>query len=247
VLAASIGLLGLALTACDKDSSDLGTKDIEAAFTVEMDESDPAKPQTKLSAKLRESESSAAGPQGSVKLSQGDGLTVTTDKNDDVPLGESSAGLYEASLPNVSASVFTFRLKRTSGSSEGTVFTMPGPLAFTESPAGKSVGAGDTLQFKYSNQAPTRNRAPAKLYVSASHYPCGGAAITLAPKNDLPFDDLGSFSVEVAKLYDSGSPASGDCVDIRIRREAGADADAALDRASSVLGKRTDRLQVKIQ
>ena len=235
------------LVGCDKESTELATKDIEADFTIDYDDGDPAKPETKIGVRLRESKDSATGPQGSVNLSGTDALSVTTDKNDDVAIPRVGAGDYEINLPTFAASVFTFHLKRAAGSSDGTVFTMPGPLAFTDSPAGKTVAPNATLHFAWSNPAPARDLVPAKLQVSASTYPCGGGGVTLAPKNELAFDDLGTFDVEVAKLYAVGAPASGDCVDIRIRRRVLGSADAAFDAASSVAGTRTDRVQVKIQ
>jgi len=53
--------------------------------------------------------------------------------------------------------------------------------------------------------------------------------------------------VTVSQLYDGDTPAAGDCVNVRIERRVVADADAGFDRASSVSGTRTDRLQIKIQ
>jgi hypothetical protein len=247
VLSTSVLLLAsLASSGCDKESSELTTKDIEADFTIEFYDVDPAKPATTIAAKLRESDSSAVGPQGSVNLVGGDALSVTTDKNDNLPMARTGDGEYSASLPNLNASVFTFHLKRAMASSDGTVFTMPGPLAFTDSPNGKSFGAGDTIHLVWTNVSPSTFGSSNKVYVSGSHYPCGGVSVTLAQKEETEFDDTGSLDISVSKLYQGAAPASGDCVDVEIRRRVTAEADAAFDRASSVTGIRTDRLKIKI-
>jgi hypothetical protein len=244
VLLAAGLLTAVAASGCDKDSTELGTKDIEADFTVDFDNAN-GKQETKIEARLKESEASATGPQGDVNLTGGDTLSVTTDKNENLPMPRESAGHYRVILPNLAATVFTFHLKRAAASST-TVFTMPGPIALTDSPAGKSFAAGDTLHFAWSNKATGRSASPAKILVSGSHYPCGGAALNLSQKKEVPFDDTGSMDVPIAQLYSTGAPAAGDCVDVEIRRTVTADADAAFDKASSVTGTRTDRLQIKV-
>lgn len=230
---------------CEKDSAELETKNIEAVFTVELDDAIQSKPVMKVGARLRESESSAVGPQGGVNLSGTDTLSVKTDKNQDLPLARVSDGQYEATGADIAATTFTFDLKRGDVSTT-TPFTFQAPLAFTDSPAGKSFGAGDTVRFAWSNPAKSSDLRPAKLTVTASSYPCGGAAVNLSAKDEIPFDDTGSFEVTVARLYNGDTPKAGDCVNIAIKRRVVASANSALDKASNVAGTRTDRVQIKI-
>ena len=242
-----LSLLAVAsAVACDKESSELGTADIEDDFTVDVDNRDPAKPETKVHAKLRESEKSAVGPQGSVNLSDGDSLGLKTDKGEDLPMPRESDGNYDLKLPHANATIFTFNLKRAS-STASSVLTMPGALAFTDSPADKTFKADDTIHFAWSNPAKSRNLQPGKVILTASTYPCGGASVTLAPKDEIPFDDTGSLDVTVARLYGTFTPSSGDCVNIYLKRQVTLDADAAFDKASSITGTRTDKMQIKIQ
>lgn len=234
------------VSACDKESSELGTSDIEAAFSAEVDNRDPLKPETKIHAKLRESEKSAVGPQGSVNLSDGDALSVKTDKGEELAMPRESDGNYDVKLPNANATSFTFVLKRASATTSS-VLNLPGALALTDSPADKTFKAGDTVRFAWSNPAKSRNLQPGKVILTASTYPCGGASVTLAPKDEITFDDTGSLEVTVARLYGSSTPSPGDCVNIYVKRQVVLDADAAFDKASSVAGTRIGKMQIKVQ
>jgi len=224
----------------DKKSSELATGDIEASYSVDIDTRDPAKPVTKLSATLKTSEKASTGPQTTVELTDGDSLVVTTDKNDTINL-KKDGSTYDGSIDNANALVYTFRLKRNTGAAEGTVITMPGPLALTDNPNGKSFAAGDTVKFAWSNKSPT-----GKLFVSGSSYPCGGSAVNLAADQRLPFDDTGTMEVPVAKLYDVGTPKAGDCVRIVIERQIRGEVDKGLDAKSSAFGSSYDRLEIKV-
>lgn len=242
-----LSLFAIASTvACDKESSELGTSDIEADFTVDLDNRDPAKPETKVHAKLRESASSAVGPQGSVNLSDGDSLSVKTDKGEDTPMPRESDGNYDVKLPTSSATSFTFTLKRATASATSAL-TLPGALALTDSPADKTFKVDDTVHFAWSNPAKSRNLEPAKVILTATSYPCGGESVTLAPKDEISFDDTGSLDVTVARLYGTFTPKAGDCVNITVKRQVVLDADASFDKASSVTGTRSDKMQIKIQ
>jgi hypothetical protein len=226
-------------TGCeDKQSSDLDTKDIEATFNVELVRDTP---ETKIKAELRQSEASAVGPPPSINLSGDDKLSVLTDKNEDIAL-TGSGGKYEATIANQNATTFTFRLKRAKGTTD-TKLTMPGPLAFTDSPEGKTFKTDDKVHFAWSNKA---TNATSKIYVSGQSYPCGGSAVTLAQLQRIPFDDRGEMDIEVPKLYNTGTPKAGDCVKVILEREVSDKADGSLDAASAVHGKRTDRLEIKI-
>jgi hypothetical protein len=229
----------LTISGCDdKQSSDLETKDITATFDIELVRDTT---ETKIKAQLRQSEASSVGPPPHVSLSGEDKLSVLTDKNDDIALTGSS-GNYEATIGNQNATTFTFRLKRALGTTD-TKFTLPGPLALTDSPEGKTYKTDDKVKFTWSNKA---TNATSKIFVSGQSYPCGGGAVTLAQLQRIPFEDRGEIEIEVPKLYNTGTPKAGDCVKVILEREVTDKADGALDAASAVHGKRTDRVEIKI-
>src|SRR4051812_38326917 len=95
----AIGLLSVSAVGCSKDSSDLSTHDIHGSFFVKVDPM-PAPGTTQVTVVLHNVDASGAVGSDYVKLSNGDGLTVTTDKNDDLPLGMTSDGTYETKLTN---------------------------------------------------------------------------------------------------------------------------------------------------
>lgn len=223
--------LFVTLAACSKDSSDVTSTNIEAQFSVTYNTIDKAKPTTDIRVKLTDASASTLTP---VNLGASDTLSLTTDKNDNLPLPRTGDGDYDATIQNVAASVFTFHLKRSSSTIDS-VLTMPAPLALTAPTPNQTYAIGDKVHFEWTNKAKRGT-----VYVSGSAYPCGGAAINLSGKNPQKFDDTGSFDVALADLYSAGSPASGDCIDLTIERDTIDDAAPGLSPSSGVYATRTD-------
>ena len=242
-------LVLFALAGCAKDSEDLPTYEIKAGFTVELADQ-PTPGSTVVEAKLARAPLAGPGTDDPVNLSDGDSLSVTTDKGDDLPMPRVEKGEYRVTLPNVDRTTFTFHLKRSSGtSSDGSVLFMQPAMAFTDSPANKSYAATDMVHFAWSNRA-----SGAKLFLSAVSRGCGGSGginvgvgLGKTDVKDLPFDDSGSLDIAVSKLYSNASPASGDCVDIAIRRSVTSNAEGVLGSGSGVTGRRTERLTINVK
>jgi hypothetical protein len=235
-------LIVLASVACAKDSSDLSTREISAAFTVTVnDQPAPGNTVVEATLKQRSLESGSVDP---VNLNDGDTLSIVTDKGDDLQMLRVALGLYRATLDNVDRTKFTWKLRRSTGSAENSTITMPAPMAFTEPAPNKAYAATDKVHIAWSNSS-----KGAELKLAATHRDCSsGISVGLGDSSvkDIPFDDDGSLDIEVTKLY-SGTPKSGDCVDIAIEREINAPADETLAGGSTIYATRTDRLTIKVQ
>ena len=226
----------LAATGCATASSaGMPTNQIKPALEVKVDAS-PAASETYLSAVLEQ-----PGSLSRVQLAPGDTLTASSDKDAQIALSyDGMLQIFTAHLPKITdRATITFSLARSGGSAGATATVqLPAALALTSPTNAQQVsyaGGAGSAKLAWSNAA----SGPVHFFT----YPCGAAAVAT---RDLQAPDSGSFSLPATALVASAPPASGQCVTIRIQRQAIGTVDAGFAPGSKLVAMRFDYVNVNV-
>jgi hypothetical protein len=218
-------------------SAGLATSSIQSHFHVDLT-MDPKFPDMSITADLYEGSSLT-----SVQLAAGDTLTVTSDKDPNIPLQwDSTIKLYSADLKNQGSdwTKVTFALTRANGApAPSSTISLPLAIALTSTtpkPTASYAGGSGSLALAWSNTLPGAT-------VVYFNQPCGSTSVGITSATK---PDDGTLAVPVSELVSSVPPADGTCVTMIVRRVVKGTTDPAYAGGSDFDGYRDDYFDVTI-
>lgn len=225
----------LLLAACGSTSSaGIATSDFDTYYAVHVTDDASVPPRASIRYAAIFSKNLATD----IRLEDGDSVTVTTDRETDLPLTLGDLNVYSAQPPAGDERLrATFALRRpNAASAPASTVTLPPRLAITTPtmPTVAYAGGAGTFKLDRSNAVPD---AKVQIHVD----PCDG--VSTVSGDSLP--DTGSVEIPTRSLS-VAAPSAATCVALTIFRRIDGTTDPALKAGSEIYADRTDKFKLTL-